>query len=215
MPRLNAKQREKILEKAIDVFGREGLKGATIRLVGKAAGFNSSLIYYYFEDKNTLFREAIQFVIGELLEKIKQKIHPFANGTERIECLVNAIYEYWKEVPERMRLMSIVLAKHPNLFAEVLSKVQKDQEPAPISIIKEGIEKGELVQAPPLNIWWLMIGGIIFNLRMLSIAKQVKFSAVMPPPFNVEENRKNIIKLLTQGMVLNTESKITNRKFNE
>ena len=46
-----------ILAAARDEFAEYGLGGARVDRIAERAGLNKRLIYYYFEDKETLFQE--------------------------------------------------------------------------------------------------------------------------------------------------------------
>lgn len=53
-------RRSRILEAAFEEFAAKGFKGATIKSIAQAAGLQSpALIYWYFPDKETLFREVL------------------------------------------------------------------------------------------------------------------------------------------------------------
>ena len=54
-------RRAQILEAAFEEFSAKGFKGATIKSIARAAGLQSpALIYWYFPDKETLFREVLE-----------------------------------------------------------------------------------------------------------------------------------------------------------
>ena len=54
-------RREQILRAAFEEFSAQGFKGATIKSIARAAGLQSpALIYWYFPDKDTLFREVLE-----------------------------------------------------------------------------------------------------------------------------------------------------------
>ena len=53
-------RRAQILEAAFEEFAVKGFKGATIKSIAEAGGLQSpALIYWYFPDKEALFREAL------------------------------------------------------------------------------------------------------------------------------------------------------------
>ena len=53
-------RREQILGAAFEEFSAKGFKGATIKSIARAAGLQSpALIYWYFSDKEALFREVL------------------------------------------------------------------------------------------------------------------------------------------------------------
>jgi AcrR family transcriptional regulator len=54
-------RRTQILEAAFAEFSAKGFKGATIKSIARAAGLQSpALIYWYFPDKEALFREVLE-----------------------------------------------------------------------------------------------------------------------------------------------------------
>jgi TetR/AcrR family transcriptional regulator len=58
--RQESDRREQILKAAFEEFAAKGFKGATIKSIAGAAGLQSpALIYWYFPDKEALFREVL------------------------------------------------------------------------------------------------------------------------------------------------------------
>jgi AcrR family transcriptional regulator len=54
-------RRAQILDAAFEEFSAKGFKGATIKSIAGAAGLQSpALIYWYFEDKEALYREVLE-----------------------------------------------------------------------------------------------------------------------------------------------------------
>jgi AcrR family transcriptional regulator len=56
-------QAEKLASVALELFARCGFSAITIKDIAKAANVNSALLYYYFEDKEDLFRASIERAI--------------------------------------------------------------------------------------------------------------------------------------------------------
>jgi len=50
---------------ALELFAERHFSLVTIRDIGRAAGVNSAMIYYYYKDKEALFRAAIENAIDE------------------------------------------------------------------------------------------------------------------------------------------------------
>lgn len=55
-----ADRHEQILEAVLRVLGRDGIAALSIRAVAREAGVAAGLVGYYFEDKATLIRAALQ-----------------------------------------------------------------------------------------------------------------------------------------------------------
>lgn len=64
-------RREQLLEAALDLFARRDFATVTNKEISAAAGMNSGLIYYYFESKEDLFRSALEFAVGRLLDEYR------------------------------------------------------------------------------------------------------------------------------------------------
>ena len=58
--------RERLIEAAIDVFGRHGYEGATTRQIAKAANANLAAIVYHFGSKEALYLAVVEHLIGEI-----------------------------------------------------------------------------------------------------------------------------------------------------
>lgn len=67
-PRSRNKERTKakLLEAAVDAFGRLGFEDIKIDGVAESAGLNKRLVYYYFDDKAGLFQAAKEQVISAI-----------------------------------------------------------------------------------------------------------------------------------------------------
>src|SRR5438045_1092263 len=61
--------RELILDAAERLFAAQGFARTTVKHIGRAAGVNSALLYYYFADKDRLYREVLQRFVTRLVER--------------------------------------------------------------------------------------------------------------------------------------------------
>ena len=58
-----------ILLTALDLFSRRDFRSVTVREIAAACDVNIALIYYYFADKDELFRAAIEFAMRQALQR--------------------------------------------------------------------------------------------------------------------------------------------------
>jgi len=70
MPRDSAPTRKKILTAAVEEFSTWGFAGARIDRIADAAGVNKRMIYVYHGDKEGLFGDVLQEVIGALIAAV-------------------------------------------------------------------------------------------------------------------------------------------------
>lgn len=200
MARIDSEQRNKILRSAIAVFAERGLKGATIRIVGRAAGYNSALIYYYFENKETLFVEALKHILAGFFERLEKSRCPFTNARERIAYFVNSIYDYYEEDADRMQLMTVAISMHSDLVRKVIEDFLKERSILPLEIIAEGIEVGQFRKVNPLQAWWAILGACMLSMRLRQIIGKVKRRSEFFVVPEVSEMREGIIDMLTCGL---------------
>ena len=62
----DAASREVILAAATELFAAQGYSGVTIKEIATKAKVNSALLYYYFEDKEGLYRTVLNELVGSL-----------------------------------------------------------------------------------------------------------------------------------------------------
>lgn len=203
MARENAEQRDILLKAAIKIFAERGLDGTTIRAVAAEAKVNSALIYYYFENKQTLFEESVKYILRGFFERLSENLRPFKSGRERLEYLVNCIFEYYCEFPERMHLMSVMIVMHLELMRKILRQFLKERSALPLQIIADGVEVGQLKKTNPLQTWWIILGACMFTIKMRQVVEGKSF---FPEKFVIPEiadARRQILETLESGLVLN------------
>lgn len=92
--------RRQLLESARRLFARRGLTGTTIRDIAQAADVNSSMISYYFEGKEGLYRACIEEIARSSLEMTQRVLQPAANETEfrlRLHMFLDEIFHLFLE----------------------------------------------------------------------------------------------------------------------
>jgi AcrR family transcriptional regulator len=104
-------RRDVIIDAAIDVFRKKGLKGSTMSDVASAAGVSTGTLYNYFDNKATLIL-AILHRLNET-ETRPTSLAPDADG--HFEDVFAAQLEH------RFSVMTQQLGVFPALFAEILT----------------------------------------------------------------------------------------------
>lgn len=200
--RFESEQKTRILDAAVRVFGEKGYKGATIRHLGRAAKVNSALLYYYYENKHTLFTESIRMILRGFLDRLMEQRHAFVDARARLTYLVDCVFDYYTEHPDRMRLMALSLSIHPTLFAEALNTIVQEKILVPLDVLREGMDNGQLRRMQPLHAWWSIIGICMFNLLTRDIFVHVHFPGTTAPSPDAAERKQQIVELLMSGLTV-------------
>jgi AcrR family transcriptional regulator len=75
-----AETRARLIEAALDVFGRLGLEGATTRQIAKQAGVNLAAIVYHFGGKEALHLAVAEHIVGRIASLLQPVLAEMADA---------------------------------------------------------------------------------------------------------------------------------------
>jgi len=100
------RSREAILAAARDEFAEYGLGGARVDRIAERAAINKKLIYYYFENKENLFRAVLEEAYLSIREA-EQQLHLADMPPEQaVRRLTEFTWHYYLEHPEFLTLLN-------------------------------------------------------------------------------------------------------------
>jgi AcrR family transcriptional regulator len=100
-----AETHERILRAAMTLFAARGYERTSMRTIARRAGVSHSAVFWHFNDKETLFREAVRGVLTPFFEAFKNSIE----HTEPRKRLSESLAAYERVVEEnRGAIRSIV-----------------------------------------------------------------------------------------------------------
>ena len=92
--------RKQLLTAARHSFARKGLTGTSIRDIAQGAKLNSSLISYYFQSKDGLYRACIEEIAQTSYQMTKKVLQPAVNETEfrlRLQMFLDNLFQLFLE----------------------------------------------------------------------------------------------------------------------
>ena len=98
--------RDRILDRAIELFAAHGFEALTMRMLGDAVGLDNSSLYRHFASKTELANAVLDRVAGNFLAAIEQNIdgtRPVTLGA--LENVAAAAGTYFFDRPPAARLM--------------------------------------------------------------------------------------------------------------
>lgn len=162
----SAETRARILDAALKEFSAKGLAGARTEQIAAAAGVNKALLYYYFESKEKLYLATLEMVAGRVRERSMAVLMRDASPGERI--LRTALDHFDRLLTQRdfqtlmqqemMRVHRGEEGALPHLVKHVFGPVQRMFQ----TLVREGIDSGELIQADWLQIPLAAMGANVF-----------------------------------------------------
>lgn len=139
----NAKQ--KILEAAMDVFGEQGFRAATVREICKKAGVNIALVNYHFKSKKLLYFELFNAISTDIdgrypLEKF---VKPEMTKEEKLKGLVMMLVSRFfgpdglSSSKSRLKLVNREMLEPTDVMEETILQKMSEFRNAGNSVFKE------------------------------------------------------------------------------
>jgi AcrR family transcriptional regulator len=99
--------RDQIIEAAIDGFSRLGFDGATTRAIAESAGVNQGLITHHFQNKEELWKAAVDRLFQNLEDDFGRRIEAWqeADRPTRVRLMIRYFVHYAARHPEQLRFM--------------------------------------------------------------------------------------------------------------
>ncbi len=133
---------QRILQAAIKVFDKYGLRKTTMRDIAESAGMSKSSLYYYFRDKKKILSSVIRQEAETLIEKLSMAVQKVASPQDKLRAYIIT----------RMRLLfklSIYYASLTETYLEQYTFIEKEREAFTDfenstikNILSEGISSG-------------------------------------------------------------------------
>lgn len=87
------------------LFARWGFDGASVRRITEEAGANLGAITYHFGSKRDLYEAVLEEELGPIVDRIGRIATSDGTGMERLESVVEALFDHLGRHPELPRLL--------------------------------------------------------------------------------------------------------------
>jgi TetR/AcrR family transcriptional regulator len=104
--------KEQILDAAERLFADQGFSRTTIKQIGQAAGVNSALLYYYFGDKERLYRSVLERLVSRLVSRTLRRLGADTSPPQRIRGFIEAQVETIIANPQLPKLFMREMLDH-------------------------------------------------------------------------------------------------------
>lgn len=95
---MDIKKKEEILKAAGECFSRYGFEKTTLEDIGKSVGLNKASLYYYYKNKESIFKEVIQIEIDKALKKIREDLKNVTDCENKISIYIKSKINFFKQV---------------------------------------------------------------------------------------------------------------------
>jgi TetR/AcrR family transcriptional regulator, cholesterol catabolism regulator len=157
-------KREAILRAAGPVLQREGINGVTMGAIAKEAGVDRATIYYYFEDKQEIFRTTIHDGLVEMVAALEDVAASGHSAQVRLRDSIRAVMRAFERHYPHLYIffqdgaMSSIIDNHLN--AEILASGAR-YEALVEAAVRDGVESGVFVTPLPPKMFAKVVVGML------------------------------------------------------
>jgi TetR/AcrR family transcriptional regulator, upper aerobic nicotinate degradation pathway regulator len=136
---------DKLMLAALELFSKRDFSSVTIKDIAARSGFNPALIYYYYKNKEDLFRAAVEFAIGKAMGRY---VELGIDGSEP-ESLIEKWFRNNLEMAPLIRQLVKIMVDYsgaenriPRIDALIANFYAMEQDAILAKSIRKGISSG-------------------------------------------------------------------------
>lgn len=158
LTRIQAKNRQSILDAALQVFSAQGFRGTTIDQIAEVAGLSKPNLLYYFPSKEAVHGELLARLLHTWLDPLRA-LNPAGEPTSEILAYVRRKLDLSRDFPRESRLFANEILQGAPRIMEALTGELKELVDEKAAVIQAWQEAGHLAPMPPhhliFSIWAL------------------------------------------------------------
>ena len=199
----SAETRARILDAALKEFSAHGLAGARMDKIADTASVNKALLYYYFDSKEKPYDAALEMISAKIRDRT---MAVFLRECSPGERLLRSALDHFDRIltqhefqrlmqQEMIRLHQGEQGEMPIVVKRVFAPLQAMYQ----SMVREGIESGEIINADWLQIQLAALGANVFYFLSAPAWRiLMPFDPVAPEA--LAQRRKALVEFLGQAI---------------
>lgn len=191
---------EKILDAAEFVFGAFGLRGATTALIAKRASVAKAHLYYYFEDKEDLYRAILERAMNAWARDIGS-LDAGADIRATLRDYIHRKVDFSRDHPSLSRIYATEIISGAPFIGDFIEKVSTPLLLAKVKAVEEWARLGLVRPVSPADLFfciWAMTQAYADFSAQMTIMKRRR--QLEEPDFDAA--KATIVQLVFGGLGL-------------
>ena len=151
MTRIQQKNRELILNGALEAFSANGLRGATIDQIARAAGLSKPNVLYYFGSKDEIHKALLTTLLEMWLAPMRQ-IDPDGEPLAEVLRYVQAKLSMSQDYPRESRLFAHEILQGAPHLTEILGGDLRQIVDRTVAVLEGWMDHGLLARVEPRHL---------------------------------------------------------------
>jgi TetR/AcrR family transcriptional regulator len=194
-PRSNIEPR--IVHAARRRFLKEGVDGASLRMIARDAKTSIGMVYYYFPTKDDLFFAVVEEVYQGILADLTRALANDAPVKQRIFRVSDRIGNLSKLELAVVQLIAREVLVSSSRFDRLIARFQKGHIPIVLHTLMEGVEDGSIDARLPLAVLFLCTVAVG---AMPQVMRRVISSRLPLPGLESDGFTEQLIDVLWRGI---------------
>lgn len=149
--RIQARNRERILEAGLDVFSSNGFRGSTVDQIAARAGLSKPNLLYYFASKEAIYTSLLARLLDTWLEPLRA-MNPDGDPKTEIMDYVRRKLHLARDYPRESRLFAGEIIRGAPQIKTVLKGDLKPLVDSSTQIIQGWIDDGKIAPIDPYHL---------------------------------------------------------------
>lgn len=170
--RIQQKNRETILEAALDVFSQQGFRGATLDQIAEGAGLSKPNLLYYFPSKEAIHAELLEHLLDVWLLPLRD-LDPQGDPVQELRRYVRRKLDMSRDMPRESRLFANEMLQGAPRIAATLNGPLKTLVDEKSAVLQAWMDAGRINALPPqhllFSIWALTQHYADFDIQIRAV----------------------------------------------
>jgi AcrR family transcriptional regulator len=200
----NTEKLQQILEEAAKCFGLHGFEHTTMSEIAAGVFLSKSSLYYYFPDKESLFKGVIESEQEEFFEQMTKRLEELNTAEQMLTEFIRIRHDHFK------KFINLNIFRFADLHAikphvkETFQRFRKRESRIIESILTKGNTSGVFICEDPLATAELFLD-ILQGLRMVVMQHRDYRELKQEDYTLIEEKQLSFIALLIKGLKNNLQ----------
>jgi len=195
--------RTRILDVSLAEFAAEGLDGARVDHIARAAGVNKALLYYYFRDKETLYGGVLDHVFEQLFGSLRKALRSSAEPREQLMAYARAHFKFileHRQYPAIIQREMMRAGRNPSPHLDrVFSRFGLPFYQEMAQVMRNGMRRGEFRRMDAEQAIISIVGVVVFY--FISSARQKVLAGYDPfSPAIIARRKREMLSFIAAAV---------------
>jgi len=204
--------RNAILQAALAEFAREGLAGARMDAIAEAAGVNKALLYYYFQDKETLYGGILDRFFERLVDRVMAVCDQPGSAGQRFLAYVRTHFDSVAESPYyahifMSELMSASRGGSPHLD-RIFDRYMRPVAVRVLGLVEEGVRRREFRAVDPNQFMPSALGSIMHYFLTAPLRQKLMPEVDFGSAESIQQRRAAVLDFIAAALFADRDAGI-------